>query len=116
MSVASTRTTAIIFTGDVNSEQSIEATNNVSPGQRDIVTLASGDNTITPPGGGSTPKAVTIVPPSSNAILITLKGVGGDTGIGLHKTEHTTIALDSPTGTFVLNAASAIIGVQLIWS
>mgnify|MGYP001327104443 CR=1 FL=1 len=117
MAVTSERLTIILFTGDVDASLEYDAADNAaSPGQIDIITLASGANTITPPTGGSTPLAVTIVPPSGNTALITLKGISGDTGIVLHKTDPCTISLNSTTSTFVLTAASSIAGVRLIWS
>jgi hypothetical protein len=82
----------------------------------EIKILASGANTITPPAG-STPVSVTIVPPAGNVITITLKGVTGDTGILLHPTDPTTIALGSPTATFVLTAGSLFAsGVRFYWT
>jgi len=117
MAITSIRATSISFTGDISAVVPANAANNVlSPGQVDIVTLAIGANTITPPSGGSTPVACTIIPPTGNLETITLKGVTGDTGVVLHKTDPTTIALDSPTTTFVLTVTVQIIGVRLIWS
>lgn len=117
MAVTGQRSITIQFTGDVKAANTFLAANNAaSPGQIEIKSLAAGANTITPPGGGTTPKSCTIIPPSGNTQLITLKGVGGDTGVALHKTDPTTIALDSPTATFVLNAAALIDGVRLVWT
>jgi hypothetical protein len=65
--------------------------------------LNSGANTITVPTGAT---AVVIQPPSGNTILVTFKGVTGDTGVPLHKTQPTVIALDSTATSFVLTAAS----------
>jgi len=117
MATTSIRTISISFTGDVSAVvPANEANNALSPGKIDIVTLVIGANTITPPTGGSTPVACTIIPPTSNTATITLKGVTGDTGVVLHKTHSTTIALNSPTSTFVLTVSAEIIGVRLIWS
>lgn len=117
MAVSAERLSIILFTGDVAATLEYDAAvNAASPGQIDIITLASGANTITPPTGGSTPVAVTIVPPSSNTVLITLKGISGDTGVELHLTDPCTISLNSTTNTFVLTAASQLAGVRLIWS
>jgi hypothetical protein len=118
MAVTATRTETITFSGDgINSSVVNQASPNAaSPGQVDIVTLASGANTITPPSGGSTPKACTIVPPAGNTNTITLKGISGDTGVALHKTDPSVIALDNPSGTFVLMAGGTITGARLIWS
>jgi hypothetical protein len=70
------------------------------------IALSMGANTITIPTGTT---MMVIQPPAGNTILVTLKGVAGDTGIPLHKTLATgPINLDSTAATFVLNAASAI--------
>ena len=115
--VTSQRTVTVQFTGGVQAANTFSAANNAaSPGQIEIKTLAAGPNTITPPTGGSTPKSVTIIPPEANVNLIKLKGIAGDTGVDLHKTDPTTIALDSPTNTFVLDAALQVVGVRLVWS
>ena len=117
MSVATVRKITITNTGDFTATNEYSAASNtLSPGQRDIVTLASGANTITPPTGGSSPKGLTIIPPASNTIGITLKGVTGDTGISLHLTDPTSIGLGSTTNTLTLTAASTIAGCQLVWS
>lgn len=117
MSVASTRTTTIVFSGDTVGTQTVAAASNAaSPGQVELKTLASGANTITAPTGGSTPTACTILPPSGNTQTITLKGVTGDTGVALHLTDPTTIALASSVTTFVLTAGGTITGIRLYWS
>ncbi len=115
MAVNGTRTIQLGFTGDVNapSLSYSAAANAASPGDIDVVTLAAGANTITPPVGF---KACTIIPPSGNTNLITLKGVTGDTGVPLHKTDPTSIGLDSTEDTFCLTAAAEIVGVRLIWT
>lgn len=119
MAVTASRVITIEFTGDVKAANSFQAANNVlSPGQVEIKTLSVGNNTITPPNitSVSTPKCCTIIPPSANAIDITLKGVAGDTGIVLHNTDPTSIALDSPSTTFVLSVGTQVDGVRLVWT
>lgn len=117
MSVTAQRTTHIQLSGDIELADSfVAAANENSPGQVEIKQLASGTNTITPPTSSCTTKACTIIPPAGSTVDITLKGVAGDTGIVLHNTDPTTIALDNPSGTFVLSAASTINGVRLIWT
>lgn len=116
MSVTASRVTTITYSGDISGTEQINATDNEdSPGQMEIKTLALGANTITVPGGGSTPVACTIVKPSANATAITLKGVTGDTGIALHLTDPDTISLQGVTS-FVLTAAAEIVGVRLLWT
>jgi hypothetical protein len=66
---------------------------------------------VTFPGlvGSSVIKGVIIKPPSTNSGAITLKGVTGDTGIPIHKTEATMIRFDSVTATnFGILTVSAI--------
>lgn len=117
MSVTANRQLILTYSIDVALSQAFNAaTNAVSPGKIDVVDLAAGTNTITPPvAGGTTPQAVTIIPPVGNAQTITLKGVAGDTGVPLHKTDPSSFGLGG-TGTFVLTAGAIITGVRLIWS
>lgn len=118
MSTTSNRNIQIEFSGDVsyNLIQSALA-NAVSPAEAIIQTLASGANTITAPVvSGIVVTSLTIIPPAGNATLITLKGVTGDTGVPLHYTDPTTIALDTTFVSLVLTAAAGIVGVRLIWS
>lgn len=117
MAVTSQRLETITYAGDINITVPVQAAaNSASPGQIDLVTLSSGNTTINIPTGGSTPKACIIIPPSGNANTLTLKGVAGDTGILLHKTDPTTIAIDTGVTSFVLNAGATITGVRLVWS
>lgn len=118
MAATARRKITVTYFGDVGSvsghAQEISAADNpASPAQIQILTLAAGDNAITAPGGGTTPKACTIVKPSGNTIAITLKGAGGDTGIPLDETDPDTI---SGGGPFILNAAAEIVGVRLFWT
>lgn len=117
MATSAARVATITYTGDVTGVETLSAAvNAASPGQTELITLASGANTITKPAGGSTVVALTIVPPAGNTNLITLKGVTGDTGVPIHKTDPTTVALDSTATTICLNAAAQITGVRLFWS
>jgi hypothetical protein len=118
MAVTSARSIVLQSSGDFVAANTYAAANNTaSPCKVEIVTLASGANTVVLPSGGTTSKAVTIVMPSSNStVTITLKGVTGDTGVVLHKTDPTSIALNSPITTFVLTASAELVGVTLIWS
>lgn len=117
MATSSNRYINVSYSGDtVMTNNRSAAANAASPGKSDLVSLNTGNNTITPPTGGSTPVAVTITPPAGNLNTITLKGVAGDTGVVLHLTDPTSIALNSPTATFVLTASANVIGVRLDWS
>lgn len=117
MAATSTRKSTITFSSDVVGTHVLSAASNTaSPASIEIKTLASGANTITLPTGGSTVVACTIVPPSGNTDSITVKGVSGDTGIRIHNTDPTTIAVDSSVTSFVLTAGAQITGVRLYWS
>lgn len=117
MATTAIRTLLVAFSGDVvGAEQLLAANNAASPGQIQILTLALGDNTITVPGGGSTPTCCTIKKPSGNVTAIKLKGIAADTGIRLHNTDPDSISLDPAVASFLLNAGASIAGVILIWS
>lgn len=118
MAVTAVRSTVITFSGDVSSNLQYDAADNIeSPGSRTIQDLASGANTITVPSATSiTVTAVTIIPPADNEETITLKGVTGDTGVSLHPTDPTTIALASGVVNFVLTAGDAIADVAFVWT
>lgn len=118
MATSSTRVGTITFAGDVIGSIALTATPNTStPRPEETVTLASGNNTITVPSSGTAvPNAVTIIPPSGNVVVLKVKGVAGDTGISIHLTDPTTIALATTVTTFVLNASTDVAGIRLIWS
>lgn len=119
MSVASTRQVVITQVGDnLNNNITVTAAGNgASPGDIDVFSLTTGANTITLPTGGTTPKGATIVPPSGNTQTITLKGIAGDTGIPLHKTDPTSIGFDNPPpASFVLTVGGNIDGLRIIWT
>ena len=105
--MAATGTITIIgsVTGLASGTKTISGTisSSAAVGTISDTVLASGANTITVPSGAT---AVVIQPPSGNTILVTFKGVSGDTGVALHKTQPSVIALDSSVTSFVLTAAS----------
>jgi len=75
--------------------------------QNEIRNLTSGNNTITvPTGGSSVATGCLIIPPSGNTNTVTLKGVNGDTGISLHRTNPTFVGLNA-VSSFVLNVLHA---------
>lgn len=118
MGITSSRNLQVQFSGDFTGNIIQSALDNSSsPGEVQIVRLASGNNTISLSAvTGIVPTALVIIPPAGNATLITLKGVNGDTGIPLHKTDPMTVSLDSTFTSLVLNAAAQIDGVKLIWT
>lgn len=112
MTVTSTRRIIANFSGDVVAQMDENAANNSSsPGEIEIITLGTGNNAIVPPTGSV---ACTIIPPSGNTSIITLKGVNGDTGVPLHLTDPTSFGINTGA-TFVLNAVTQVT-VRIIWS
>jgi len=117
MSVTSNRTVTVSFTGAlVSTIAEAAAASTVSPGSITVYTLSAGANNITPPTGGTTPKAATIVPPVGNTNTMTLKGVTGDTGIAMHLTDPAVITLATTVTTFCITAGGTITGLRIIWS
>jgi len=118
MAVTATRSTTIVFTGDVTGTETLSAGSNAaSPGSVTVQTLASGFNTITVPStSGVTVVACTIVPPTGNTTAITLKGITGDTGVRLHNTDPSTITIHSDVTAIGLTAGASITGVRFFWS
>ncbi len=115
MAVISNRIIGITFAGDVDAPNLAynAAENAASPGQVTQQVLASGVNSISVPVGAV---AMTIIPPAANTVAIVLKGTAGDTGIALHLTDPTSIAiLRASTPTVVLTATGAVT-VRVIWS
>lgn len=101
-----------IFTGDFGVQSIASAAeNNNSPGAIVDYTLTTGNNTIIPPPQST---GATILFPTGNSVLVTLKGVSGDTGIVLHPTDPTRIAINT-TAAFVLSAVSSV-SMKIIWS
>lgn len=118
MSITSSRTVQVQFSGDITTEIIQSALENeVSPGEVVIQSLILGANTITAPVvSGLVVTGLMIIPPSGNTSLMTLKGVTGDTGVPIHKTDPTSLALDTTFVSLVINAAAAIVGVRLVWT
>lgn len=117
MAVTATRFISITFSDDITgTEKVVAASNTDSPGSITLHTLASGLNTITVPTGGTTPTCATIVPPEANTQSIILKGVTGDTGVRIHNTDPTSLAIDSSVVTFALTAGGTVTGLRIIWS
>ncbi len=86
----------------------------------DVKQLASGDNVFTVPSSPASPVGVIIVPPSGNAIVLTLKGAAGDTGLKINKTVPTVWFFDpvATPATFIVNAASGFapgVLMELYW-
>lgn len=87
-------------------------TNNTAPDNRTVQSFASTTfAAVTVPTGAT---GVYIIPPSTNTGAITLKGVTGDTGVTLHKTQATWLSLDT-SAAFGLLCASATV-VEFEWT
>lgn len=116
MAATATRTITIVYSGDVVGTQTLAAASNTaSPAEVRAVDLSSGFNQIDVPSG-FTPVSVTIVPPAGNTTSITLKGVTGDTGIRLHDTDPTNIAIHSSVTSIGLTTGGAISNVRFYWT
>lgn len=118
MSITSTRSIAISFAGDqsftvIDSRLSVVST--TSPAVEELKALTTGSNTITVPSAATTPTAVTIIPPAGNTNTLTLKGVTGDTGVVLHKTQASSIGLDTTQATLCITCAAPT-NVRFIWT
>jgi hypothetical protein len=119
MSITSNRTVTVSFSGDITATVNQSAlANAVSPGEANVlVSLTNGFTTVTAPViSGIVVTGLTIVPPAGNTNLITLKGITGDTGVPIHKTDPTSIALDTTFTSLGLVAVTTITGVRLVWS
>lgn len=117
MAVTATRSTTITYSVDVVGTQTLTAASNTaSPGSVEIKTLASGFTAHTPPTGGTTVVALTLVPPSGNTTALTLKGVTADTGIRLHNTDPSTITIDPSVTSIGLTTGAQIVGVRFYWT
>jgi hypothetical protein len=114
MAVTSTRIVRIGFSGDVVAPDLTYAAadNAASPGMIETKALVSGFNSITVPTDS---ESVTIIPPSANVVTLTLKGVTGDTGIGIHLTDPTVIGLAAAQSTIGITT-SDVVTVRLIWA
>jgi len=118
MSTTSSKTIQIQFSGDIAFNEPFSSLDNASsPAKTDLVTLAIGANTITAPVvTGIVVTGLLIIPPAANINLITLKGITGDTGVALHKTDPTSLALDTTFVSLVLTVTVQVVGVRLVWS
>ena len=116
--MASTATVqgTITITGDLAAQalQFAGAANAASPVKEDFLNLSMGNTTLTAPTA-ATPTYLILVPPAGNTALMTLRGIAGDTGVALHKTNPTFIALDSTFVSCVINAGATVTGLRVLW-
>lgn len=113
MATTSNRSINIQFENDVEYNQTFDAAESlVSPGSIETIELVAGNNTITVPDNAV---SATIIPPSANEETLTLKGVNGDTGIGLARISPTSIGLASGVTSFVI-AAGDDMTIRIVWA
>jgi len=96
-------------TGSYNYDsQPINGTAGTGP---DVASLSNGANTITCPTGAV---GFVIIPPTSNSVTITLKGVSGDTGISLSPSQPSCITVGTLPANFVLTTNGSV-NVTIVW-
>jgi len=107
--MAGTLTLSGIQTGVAEGAESISLTVSLGSVHESLpVVLASGANTITVPAGAV--DGVVIVPPASNTVGLTLKGVTGDTGVRISPSSFSVVWFD-PTAvpaSLVVTATAAV--------
>jgi len=84
---------------------------------KSVALAASTNNSITLPNAGNCTAAI-IVPPVGNTATLLLKGASGDTGLFIHKTMPTVIALDGSqfaSQTDIVLYPSAAVTVQVVF-
>jgi len=65
--------------------------------------LLMGDNVVVVPLNATN---VTIVPPTANTAIVTIKGNAADIGVKLHKTQPSSLSIDPATTSFILNVSA----------
>lgn len=78
----------------------------------ETVTLNSGDNTLTVPTGAT---LLEVIPPTTNAQALKLKGNAADTGWQIATTAPTVLTLGGAVGTRIVNAGGSVAGCVLRW-
>jgi hypothetical protein len=98
--------------GEPEGQSTISLSWSITAGVSDaLVGLSSGANTITVPAGT---KLVIIIPPTTNTETITAKGVSGDTGFQISKTEPTPLTWQTGSS-FVLTTSGAIAACKVLF-
>lgn len=120
MAASATVTISIAVTGLPAGSEAIAPaaiTSATAVGQIQTVNLTSSTFfALTVPSIPNAPTGVLIIPPSGNAVTLTLKGVTGDTGIALSLTGWNYVSLAGAGGALgILPGAGAVNGVQLVW-
>lgn len=99
------------ITGQVTGPKTIRFDYTSTAGTIRDLNLATGSNSVTIPSGS---EGIIFVPPSTNTVALTLKGVTGDTGVLLHATNPSIIAVSSSTTVCVISAATIVSNCQVI--
>lgn len=118
MSITANVTNHFVFSGDQSTELIYNSGGlEDSPCLQGLTTLAIGNNSISVPDVTDfTVHGLAIVPPESNVVEITLKGVNGDTGIALSESKVSVLNFGAtPPATIVLNVAAELVGLRLVW-
>jgi len=114
-----TVTVAVVGTGFASGQvnEQFSWANTTASEQVTSQTLNGGANTITVPTLVNQAIGVVIIPPSTNTQTLTLKGVTGDTGVPISRTNPTTIPFDSasPPANFCLTAGGTVTGCLFRW-
>lgn len=117
MALTAVTTTSTVYSGgEVASSnevtQSNTNTNATATGAANY-DLSSGFNSITVPTSYHV-DGFTLFPPSGNTTSITLKGITGDTGIRLHNTMASQIAINSSVTAIGITTGAAVT-VRIAW-
>lgn len=80
--------------------------------QTSVLSLSSGNNTVTVPSGATAavivgPNGTIPTPNPLSSATLTVKGVGGDTGIVVSSKWPTLLTFDTTPATFVINASGS---------
>lgn len=105
---------------DQQAAQMYDATlwNPTTPATLQTLSLTTGANTISASNCPAIAQAggVVLIPPASNVVTMTLKGITGDTGIPLSLTAPTVWTFPTtPPTSFVLTTSSTIAGFRCLW-
>ena len=86
-----------------------------SPSNDTTVNLSSGFNALTSPDTTNV-RFFCLIPPRGNSTSITLKGVTGDTGLGINPNGFIFLAPVSGIASVGITTGSAINGCRVIWA
>ncbi len=115
MSVTADYNIQLVTTGDLEYTQQYDGvTNTLSPAVIQQVDLVPATNTITVPS--TLARSVTIIPPASNTLSLTIKSTTADVGMVINPSSPMLLSFGT-TGTtrLIINAASTISGVRFVF-